>query len=99
MANLSQVRPTKVLTLNDLADIEEKYGSLDQIDLTKFTVIRYILWLVLKKDEPQLTEREVGDRFSLDTMREEIDKVMRARGLLGGEAEGAAGKSEEAAKA
>jgi len=41
----------------------------------------------------------VGDRFSLDTMREEIDKVMRASGLLGGEAEGAAGKSEEAAKA
>lgn len=99
MANLSQVRPTKVLTLNDLADIEEKYGSLDQIDLTKFTVIRYILWLVLRKDEPQLTEREVGDRFSLDTMRDEIDKVMRASGLLGGEVEGAAGKSEEAAKA
>jgi len=96
MANLQQVRPTKVLTLNDLADIEEKYGSLDQIDLTKFTVIRYILWLVLKKDEP-LTEREVGDRFSLDTMREEIDKVMRASGLLGGadEADGA-GKAEEA---
>jgi hypothetical protein len=96
MANLSQVRPTKVLTLNDLADIEEKYGSLDQIDLTKFTVIRYILWLVLKKDEPQLSEREVGDRFSLDTMREEIDKVMRASGLLGAETEGASGKAEEA---
>lgn len=94
MANLTQVRPTKVLTLNDLADIEEKYGSLDQIDLTKFTVIRYILWLVLKKDEP-LTEREVGDRFSLDTMREEIDKVMRASGLLGGE-EAGEGKAEEA---
>ena len=96
MANLSQVRPTKVLTLNDLADIEEKYGSLDQIDLTKFTVIRYILWLVLKKDEGQLTEREVGDRFSLDTMRDEIDKVMRASGLLGGEADAPAGKAEEA---
>jgi hypothetical protein len=96
MANLAQVRPTKVLTLNDLADIEEKYGSLDQIDLTKFTVIRYILWLVLKKDEP-ITEREVGDRFTLDTMREEIDKVMRAIGLIGAdEAAGAEGKEAEA---
>jgi hypothetical protein len=96
MANLAQVRPTKVLTLNDLADIEEKYGSLDQIDLTKFTVIRYILWLVLKKDEP-ITEREVGDRFTLDTMREEIDKVMRASGLIGAdEAAGAEGKEAEA---
>jgi len=96
MANLAQVRPTKVLTLNDLADIEEKYGSLDQIDLTKFTVIRYILWLVLKKDEP-ITEREVGDRFTLDTMREEIDKVMRASGLIGAdEAVGAEGKEAEA---
>jgi hypothetical protein len=85
-----------VLTLNDLADIEEKYGSLDQIDLTKFTVIRYILWLVLKKDEP-ITEREVGDRFTLDTMREEIDKVMRASGLIGAdEAAGAEGKEAEA---
>jgi hypothetical protein len=96
MANLAQVRPTKVLTLNDLADIEEKYGSLDQIDLSKFTVIRYILWLVLKKDEP-ITEREVGDRFTLDTMREEIDKVMRASGLIGAdEAAGAEGKEAEA---
>jgi hypothetical protein len=93
MASLNEVRPTRVLTLNDLADIEDKFGGLDKVDLTKFTVLRYILWLVLKKDDAKLDERTVGDQFSLDTMREEIDKVLRSSGLIGAaDEEGAEGK-------
>jgi hypothetical protein len=83
MATLNQVRPTRVLTLNDLADIEDKFGGLDKVDLTKFTVLRYILWLVLRKDDNKMDERAVGDKFSLDTMRDEIDKVLRSSGLIG----------------
>jgi hypothetical protein len=94
MASLNEVRPTRVLTLNDLADIEDKFGGLDKVDLTKFTVLRYILWLVLKKDDVKLDERTVGDQFSLDTMREEIDKVLRSSGLIGAaDEEGASGKA------
>lgn len=97
MATLNQVRPTRVLTLNDLADIEDKFGGLDKVDLTKFTVLRYILWLVLRKDDNKMDERAVGDKFSLDTMRDEIDKVLRSSGLIGND-EGvvAEGKAPEA---
>lgn len=97
MATLNQVRPTRVLTLNDLADIEDKFGGLDKVDLTKFTVLRYILWLVLRKDDNNMDERAVGDKFSLDTMRDEIDKVLRSSGLIGND-EGvvAEGKAPEA---
>jgi hypothetical protein len=83
MATLNEVRPSRVLTLNDLADIEDKFGGLDKVDLTKFTVLRYILWLVLRKDDKNMDERSVGDKFSLDTMRDEIDKVLRTSGLIG----------------
>lgn len=97
MATLNQVRPTRVLTLNDLADIEDKFGGLDKVDLTKFTVLRYILWLVLRKDDNKMDERAVGDKFSLDTMRDEIDKVLRSSGLIGNDEEGVSeGKAPEA---
>lgn len=95
MATLNEVRPKRVLTLNDLADIEDKFGGLDKVDLSKFTVLRYILWLVLKKDDPKLEERVVGDSFSLDTMRDEIDKVLRSSGLIGPEGT-EEGKAQEA---
>jgi hypothetical protein len=97
MADLNQVRAKRVLTLNDLADIEEKFGGLDKVDLTKFTVLRYILWLVLRKDDKTYDERAVGDKFSLDTMRDEIDKVLRSSGLIGNDEEGITeGKAPEA---
>ena len=94
MANLNEVRAARVLNLKDLADSEEKFGGLDKVDLTRFTVLRYILWLVLRKDDPKIDERMVGERFSLDTMREEIDTVLRSSGLIGNGEEGIEGKAE-----
>ena len=82
MGTLTELKGKNALNLNDLAELEEAFGSLDQIDLSRFGVIRRILWLVIRKSEVGLTEIQVGERFTLETMQEEVTKVLRASGLL-----------------
>ena len=72
MGTLAELKAKKALNLNDLAEIEEKFGPLDQIDLARFSVVRKILWLVIRKDETEVTELEVGERFNIQTMQEEV---------------------------
>jgi hypothetical protein len=95
MATLADVKASKALNLNDLADIEEQFGALDQLDLARFSVVRKILWLVIRKGEPDVTETEVGERFNVRTMQEEVNKVLKASGLLGSD-EDTEGKAEAA---
>lgn len=95
MGTLAELKAKKALNLNDLAEIEEKFGPLDQIDLARFSVVRKILWLVIRKDETEVTELEVGERFNIQTMQEEVQKVLRASGLLGSD-EDPEGKEEAA---
>lgn len=95
MGNLTELKAKGALNLNDLAELEENFGGLDKIDLSRFTVVRKILWLVIRKAEPTVTELEVGERFNLQTMQEEVQKVLKASGLLGAE-EAAEGKAEAA---
>lgn len=93
MGDLAELRAKKALNLNDLAELEEQFGPLDQIDLGRFAVVRKILFLVIKKDEPAITEVQVGERFNIQTMQEEVQKVLKASGLLGAD-EAAEGKAE-----
>jgi hypothetical protein len=95
MGTLTELKAKKALNLNDLAEIEDKFGPLDKIDLARFAVVRKILWLVIRKDEPEVTETEVGERFNIQTMQEEVQKVLRASGLLGSD-EDPEGKEEAA---
>lgn len=87
MANLTEISPKKALSLNDLADLEERYGAVDKIDFNKFTILRYVLWLAIRKSEPDVEEREVGERFDIKSMQETVTKVLRDSGLLPEEAE------------
>ncbi|CAB4148403.1 hypothetical protein UFOVP529_3 [uncultured Caudovirales phage] len=98
MGNLVELKGKKALNLNDLAGLEEQFGPLDRIDLSRFTVIRKILWLVIKKEEPEITEEQVGERFTIQTMQEEVNKVLKASGLLGSD-EVAEGKAEATGEA
>ena len=98
MGNLVELKGKKALNLNDLAALEEDYGSLDKIDLSRFTVIRKILWLVLRKEDSSLTLEDVGERFNIQTMQEEVNKVLKASGLLGSD-EVPAGKAEATGEA
>ena len=87
MANLVEISSKKAPNLNDLADLEDKYGAIDKIDFNKFNVLRYVLWLAIKRNEPEITEREVGDRFDIRTMQDTVTKVLRDSGLLPDEPE------------
>jgi hypothetical protein len=83
MSNLAELKGKKALNLNDLAELETEFGPLDVIDLARFVVIRKILWLVIRKDESAITLDQVGERFTIQTMQEEVNKVLKASGLLG----------------
>lgn len=95
MGNLVELKGKKALNLNDLAELEEQFGSLDKIDLSRFAVVRKILWLVIKKDEPDISLEQVGERFNIQTMQTEVNKVLKASGLLGSD-EVEEGKEEAA---
>ena len=79
---LGVARAKNALNLNDLADLQDRYGSLDKIDLTNFSVVRFVLWLIIRKEEPAVTEREVGERFDMQTMQSEMTKVLARSGLI-----------------
>jgi len=98
MGTLTELKGKNALNLNDLAELEDQFGPLDQIDLARFGVIRRILWLVVKKTEPEITENQVGERFTMDTMQEEVTKVLRASGLLPAE-EASGGKGRATGEA
>jgi len=97
MGNLVELKGARALNLNDLAELEEEFGPLDKVDLSRFTVIRKILWLVIRKGE-QVTLEQVGERFNLQTMQEEVNKVLKASGLLGSD-EASEGKWEATGEA
>ena len=93
MGNLVELKGGKALNLNDLAELEEEFGPLDKVDLSRFTVIRKILWLVIRKGEDGISIEQVGERFNVQTMQEEVNKVLKASGLLGSD-ESSSGKEE-----
>ena len=92
MANLKAVRTTRMIdlgdgvqrtarfTLNAMADMEEKYGSLqagfDKMKEGSISATRYLLWLVLSPDDENLTEREVGNLIDTTNMGELMDTLM-----------------------
>lgn len=59
-------------TLNAMAELEERYGSVDeafkQLDKGSFKAIRTILWAGLMHIEPILTEQQVGNLMDLQSM-------------------------------
>lgn len=93
MSNLAELKGKKALNLNDLAELESEFGPLDVVDLSRFGVIRKILWLVIRKEEPAISLEQVGERFTIQTMQEEVNKVLKASGLLGSD-EVSEGKEE-----
>lgn len=81
---MGDIRPTnKALNLNDLAELEEKFGTLDSINFSKVSTLRYVLWLVLKKEDGALTLEQVGERFDLSNLNKEIEPILEASGLRG----------------
>lgn len=84
MSNLDQVREKKTkiningkemvvrYDLNALAELEENFGSLEDLENALNTGgmknLRKILWIGLKHEDENLTEKEVGAAFDLKSL-------------------------------
>ena len=82
MTKLSEISASNALSLNDLADLEEKFGSIDKINWNSFSVLRFVLWLADRKVNPEKTERELGEELNMSTLQEKATTLLRASGLL-----------------
>ncbi len=94
MSDIRAVRPAKhtidlgdgverevYFSLNAMADLEEKYGSVeaafDKCAQNNISAIRYLLWCLLNTSaEEQITERQVGELINLQNLGELMETVM-----------------------
>lgn len=70
-------------TLNALAELEEKYGSVEaafeKVEKdSSVTALRFVLWAGLSWEDESLTERQVGDLIDIAYMQEMIGKLGNA---------------------
>lgn len=67
-------------TLNAMAELEDKYGSIEEafekIKQGRISAIRFLLWCILIPDGEELTEKQVGSLISLDNLNELMDAIM-----------------------
>jgi hypothetical protein len=67
------------LTLQDLADYEEKHGEFREMKSHGISGLITLLWLSLRTGYPEITERQAGELVTLDRMdvlMEAIDLTM-----------------------
>lgn len=94
MSNVSAVKNTKrtvdlgdgverevILSLNAMADLEEKYGSIEaafaKVQEGSVAAIRYLLWCILVPDgDEDLTEKDVGKLIRIDNLSEIMGNLM-----------------------
>ena len=95
MANLKDVKtePVKItlldgvertlrFTLNAMAELEDRYGSVDaafaELDKGSIKAVRFILWAGLMHEDPNLTEQQVGNLIDIQYMQELMNSVETA---------------------
>lgn len=92
MANLKAMKTARTIdlgdgvprtarfTLNAMADMEERYGSIqaafEKMKDGSIAAIRYLLWLLLSQDDEELTEKQVGNLIDTENMGELLDVMM-----------------------
>lgn len=68
------VERTIKFTLNAMAELEDRYGSVDeafkQLDNNSIKAVRCILWAGLIHEDPELTEQQVGNLIDIQYMQE-----------------------------
>jgi hypothetical protein len=92
MANVNDVKTrVKTITLNDgvereikftlnaMAEIEDKYGSVDagfaKLDEGSIKAARFIMWAGLLHNEENLTEQQVGNLIDMDCLNEIFEQM------------------------
>ena len=97
MSNVKDVKPrVKTITLNDgvereirftlnaMAELEERYGSVDAafkaLDNGSVKAARVVLWAGLMEAHPDLTEKQVGSLIDVQLMKDIMESVSGALG-------------------
>jgi len=67
------VERTIKFTLNAMAELEDRYGSVEeafrQLDNNSIKAVRCILWAGLIHEDPDLTEQQVGNLIDIQYMQ------------------------------
>lgn len=97
MSNIKDVKPRiKTITLNDgveyevrftlnaMAELEERYGSVEDafkaLDGGSIKAARFVLWAGLMEAHPDLTEKQVGSLIDVNLMNELMESISSALG-------------------
>lgn len=97
MSNIKDVKPrVKTITLNDgverevrftlnaMAELEERYGSVDAafeaLDNGSIKAARVVLWAGLMEANPELTEKQVGSLIDVQLMNDIMKNISDALG-------------------
>ena len=95
MANVSDVKPKKrfvdlgdgverevTFSLNAMAELEDKYGSIDaafnKVKSGSIAAVRFLLWTIMHDNDESLTERQVGTMIRLDNIGEIMETLTGA---------------------
>lgn len=95
MANVSDVKPKKrfvdlgdgverevIFSLNAMAELEDKYGSIDaafnKVKSGSIAAVRFLLWTIMYDNDESLTERKVGAMIRLDNISEIMETLTAA---------------------
>jgi hypothetical protein len=66
------------LTIGDIAEMEEEFGEpIEDIDFNRKKAIMWLVWLVRRSSEPELTLEDVGNTKIRDLMAESGDDGSR----------------------
>ena len=73
------VERTIKFTLNAMAELEDRYGSVEaafkQLDNGSIKAVRCILWAGLIHEDPDLTEQQVGNLIDLQYLQELMSSI------------------------
>lgn len=95
MSNLHDAKPAKKtitlidgvereirFTLNAMAELEDKFGSVDAafeaMDKGSIKAIRFVLWAGLMEESPELTEQQVGSLIDMQYLSTIMDTMTNA---------------------
>lgn len=66
-------------TLNAMADMEERYGSVEKafeaLEANSMKAARFVLWCGLNHGENTLSEKQVGDLIDIRCMKDIVEKL------------------------
>ena len=78
------VERTLKFDLNALAELEDKYGSVEKamnkLDEGSLKAVRTVLWAGFIHESPELTETQVGSLIDIDSLADVCTKIVEAFG-------------------